>query len=103
MHRGGRWGSYIRYDDTQEPPRVNRQLLGRVLGYARPYRGTLALMVVAIVADSLVGLLPPLLYRELIDTVLPGRDLSRLKYSRSNRSRSNFSFPSKAVPGPVRL
>jgi ATP-binding cassette subfamily B protein len=78
MHRGGRWGSYLRYDDTQERPSLDRQLLGRVLGYARPYVGALSLMLLAIVANSLVGLVPPLLYRALIDEVLPGRDLRRL-------------------------
>ncbi len=78
MHRGGGWGSYLRYDESQARPQVDRRLLGRVLGYARPYVGTLSLMLVVIIADSLVGLVPPLLYRELIDTVLPGRDLARL-------------------------
>jgi len=78
MHRGGGWGSFIRFDESQSVPRIDRQLLRRVLGYARPYAGTLALMMVAIVADSLVGLVPPLLYRDLIDNVLPSRDLGRL-------------------------
>jgi ATP-binding cassette subfamily B protein len=40
--------------------------------------GSLALMVLAIFAASLLGLLPPLLYRELIDTVLPLGDRGRL-------------------------
>jgi ATP-binding cassette subfamily B protein len=35
-------------------------------------------MLVAIVVISLVELVPPLLYRDLIDNVLPGRDLARL-------------------------
>jgi len=78
MHRGGGWGSFIRFDESQPAPRIDRQVLRRVLGYARPYAGTLALMMVAIVADSLVGLVPPLLYRDLIDNVLPARDMGRL-------------------------
>ena len=78
MQRGGGWGSFIRFDESQPAPRIDRQLLRRVLGYARPYVGTLALMLIVIVADSLVGLVPPLLYRDLIDNVLPGRDMSQL-------------------------
>lgn len=75
--RGG-WGSFIRFDETQERPRVDRRLLHRVLGYARPHVGALSLMMLVIISDSLLGLVPPLLYRELIDKVLPGRDLGRL-------------------------
>ena len=53
-------------------------MLGRVLDYARPYWLSLALMLAAIGVTALIGLVPPLLYRDLIDNVLPGRDLARL-------------------------
>jgi len=78
MHHGGGWRSFVRYDDTQAPPKVSRRLLRRVLAYGRPYLGALALMLLAITANSLLGLVPPLLYRELIDKVLPQRDMPRL-------------------------
>jgi ATP-binding cassette subfamily B protein len=78
MCHGSGWWSYLRYDESKGRPRVDRQLLGRVLGYARPYWLLVSLMLVAIVVISLVELVPPLLYRDLIDNVLPGRDLSRL-------------------------
>jgi ATP-binding cassette subfamily B protein len=78
MHGGGGWRSYISFDETQERPQVDRRLLRRVLGYARPYVGALSLMLLVIVMSSLLGLVPPLLYRELIDKVLPGRDFGRL-------------------------
>jgi ATP-binding cassette subfamily B protein len=77
IHRGG-WWSYLRYDESKGRPRVDRQLLRRVLGYARPYWLLVSLMLVAIVVISLIGLVPPLLYRDLIDNVLPERDLPRL-------------------------
>ncbi len=77
MHGGG-WWSFLRYDEAKGQPRVDRALLGRVLAYARPYWALVGLMLVVIVIDSLVGLIPPLLYRDLIDRVLPDRDLGRL-------------------------
>ena len=78
MHHGGGWRSFMRYDQSKGRPQVSRHLLGRVLGYARPYWRSLSLMLVAIGATALMGLVPPLLYRDLIDNVLPNRDFSRL-------------------------
>jgi ATP-binding cassette subfamily B protein len=78
MMHGGGWWSYLRYDESKGRARVDRQLLHRVLGYARPYWGPVALMLLAIVAVALLGLIPPLLIRELIDNVLPNQDYARL-------------------------
>jgi ATP-binding cassette subfamily B protein len=70
----------MRYDEAKGRPQVSRQLLVRVLDYARPYWRSLALMLVAIGITALIGLIPPLLYRDLIDNVLPNRDFSRLNW-----------------------
>jgi ATP-binding cassette subfamily B protein len=78
MHHGGGWRSFMRYDQSNGLPQVSRHLLGRVLGYARPYWRSLSLILVAICTTALIGLVPPLLYRDLIDNVLPNRDFSRL-------------------------
>jgi ATP-binding cassette subfamily B protein len=78
MLHGGGWRSFMRYDESKGQPQVTRQLLGRVLGYARPYWRSLALMLAAIGVTALIGLVPPLLYRDLIDNVLPNRDFARL-------------------------
>jgi ATP-binding cassette, subfamily B, bacterial len=78
MLHGGGWRSYIRYDESKGQPRVDRTLLRRVLDYARPYWRSMLLMLVIIIVISLVGLIPPLLYRDLIDNVLPNRDFQRL-------------------------
>ena len=77
MHGGG-WHSFMQYDESKGKLQLSRQLLGRVLGYARPYWRLLALMLFAIGITTLIGLIPPLLYRDLIDHVLPNRDFSRL-------------------------
>jgi len=78
MLHGGGWWSYLRYDESKGRPQVDRQLLRRVLAYARPYAPFVILVLVTIVATSLLGLVPPLLYRDLIDNVLPNRDVARL-------------------------
>jgi ATP-binding cassette subfamily B protein len=78
MMHGGGWWSYLRYDESKGRPRVDSRLLGRVVAYARPYWGYVLLILLAIAVTSLLGLIPPLLYRDLIDKVLPEGDVARL-------------------------
>jgi len=74
----GGWWRFLSYDESQGTAKVDRALLRRVWGYARPYLRPLVFLLCAIVVTSLVELIPPLLYRDLFDTVLPNRDYSRL-------------------------
>jgi ATP-binding cassette subfamily B protein len=75
---GGGWWSYIRYDEERDRPEVSRALLRRVGDYARPYWRRAALMMGLIVLTSLLNLVPPLLYRDLLDNALPKGDATRL-------------------------
>jgi len=74
MHGSG-WWSYVKYDEEQDRPKVDRALLRRVLAYAGPYRGRLALVLSTILVISLLSLAPPLLMRALIDTAIPRGDM----------------------------
>ncbi len=78
MAHGGGWWSYIRYDEEHDRPHVSWALLRRVAGYARPYWGQAALMLGTILVISMMSLIPPLLYRDLIDHAIPARDFRRL-------------------------
>lgn len=75
---GGGIGFLLRHGDDQARPQINRALLRRVLGYARPYAGRIALLFVGIVTTIGLGLLTPLILRDLIDTALPQKDAARL-------------------------
>ncbi|MFL5803931.1 MAG: ABC transporter ATP-binding protein, partial [Roseiflexaceae bacterium] len=61
-----------------EKPKITWRLLRRVLAYARPYRWKIAGMLCIIVITSGLGLVTPLIMRDLIDRTLPDRDLKRL-------------------------
>ncbi|MEX2160648.1 MAG: ABC transporter ATP-binding protein [Anaerolineales bacterium] len=74
----GGWWRFLSYDESQGKPQVDRALLRRVWAYARPYAWPLAFMLAAIVVISIVELIPPLLYRDLFDNVLPNQDFGRL-------------------------
>ena len=75
---GGGIGFLLRHGDERARPQINRALLRRVLGYARPYAGRIALLFAGIVTTIGLGLLTPLILRDLIDTALPQKDAARL-------------------------
>src|SRR5262252_6124063 len=66
------------FTSTGAKPRVTWPLLRRVMGYAWPYRRLIAGMLLAILASTGLGLLRPLILRDLIDRTLPNRDFARL-------------------------
>jgi ATP-binding cassette subfamily B protein len=76
MHTGG-WWRYIEYDEKDKPT-ISTGLLKRVAQYARPYTLMLGLLLAAIFASSLIGLVPPLLYRAIVDDALGKNNLQLL-------------------------
>lgn len=76
MHGGG-WLVYFRTDD-EVTAQVTWPLLKRVLGYAWPYRWGLLVMFITILIGAGLGLLTPLILRDLIDRTLPQGDVTRL-------------------------
>jgi ATP-binding cassette subfamily B protein len=51
--------------------RLARDTAARVWGFARPYRGTIALFLATIVVAALLALVPPLVVRRIIDVAIP--------------------------------
>jgi ATP-binding cassette subfamily B protein len=74
MHYG--WFMSARSGD--EKPKVTRQLLLRVLSYAREYWWHIAGMLVTILLTTGFSLLTPLIFRNMIDVVIPAKDTQRL-------------------------
>jgi ATP-binding cassette subfamily B protein len=71
MNRGGA--------DFEPVPKERRgRTLRRIVAFFRPYRGRVAIVIVAILAVSLLGLINPILLKLLIDDALPSRDFGRL-------------------------
>lgn len=83
MMRGGGWFSFIR-NEEQEKPKLSRALLLRVFNYARPYWRKIFIMLAIILVTTGLGLLTPLIFRELIDNVLTDEGVYF-----GNRSRLN--------------
>ncbi|MEO0561972.1 MAG: ABC transporter transmembrane domain-containing protein, partial [Chloroflexota bacterium] len=58
--------------------KVTWGLVKRVMAYARPYTTQIILMFAAILVSTALGLLSPLIIRELIDNTIPNGNLPRL-------------------------
>ena len=76
MRHGGGWFMAMRAGDQK--PKLTRELLGRVLAYARPYWKGITGMLVMILITTGISLISPLIFRTMIDQVLPQKDLHKL-------------------------
>ena len=75
---GGGWWVYAWGSDQDKTKSVTWPLVKRVLGYARPYWNKIAITLVTILITTGLGLLTPLIFRDLIDNALPKGDIQRL-------------------------
>lgn len=76
MWHGGAW--YIAMRQGDEKPKVTKELLLRVFTYARGYWRHIAGMLVTITLTTGLSLLTPLIFRNMIDVVIPAKDTNRL-------------------------
>ena len=74
MHGG--WYQYMRSGDQK--PKVTKELLLRVLNYAKPYWWHISGMLITILFSAALTLVSPLIFRQMIDTVLPSKNLNQL-------------------------
>ncbi|MGD9136784.1 MAG: ABC transporter ATP-binding protein [Desulfobacterales bacterium] len=77
---GTGWWTYIRYDQERDRPKISSALLRRVWGYAKPYQRKVLGLLATIFAITGLSLIPPLLYRDLIDNAIMNKDTSRLNW-----------------------
>lgn len=80
MNHGGGWWRYIAHDETKGRPKVDRQLLIRALSYGKPYGMMIGVVLFTILVGAIIDLIPPLLFRDLIDKVIPSQDYTRLNW-----------------------
>jgi ATP-binding cassette subfamily B protein len=73
----GGWHDQLRRDpDAVAGVKLDRKVVRRVLLFARPYRWMLIGFVVTILADTILTIIPPLIFRAILDHhAIPRRDL----------------------------
>ena len=63
---------------TTRNPNQDRETLRRVIGVFGPYRAQIGVIAFAILVSSAIGLVNPLLLKQIIDHAIPSRDMSLL-------------------------
>lgn len=71
MGHGG-WGLMrsLRRDEDVLSKRIDRRTVRRAIGFARPYRGTLAVFLTVVVLDALVVVANPLILRKILNLIV---------------------------------
>jgi ATP-binding cassette subfamily B protein len=78
---GGPWGGFMggAGGDFERVPKERRgRTVRRIVAFFKPYRLEVAVVLVAILATSLIGLVNPILLKLLIDEAIPKRDFGLL-------------------------
>jgi ATP-binding cassette subfamily B protein len=69
---------HVMSHQSDTPQTIGSETRRRVWGYARPYRSKVAGFLAVVTASSLLGVVPPLLFREIIDGAIVTGDRDRL-------------------------
>lgn len=67
-------------DEKVELPKVTQKMAARILGYFAPYWIQMLLVIGSIIATSILGLVPPILIKTIIDRALPQRNFKILTF-----------------------
>jgi len=73
----GQWhtiASFRRDPDSVRGKNLERETIRRVIGLCRPYRRPLVGFLVTVVLAAIVGAIPPLILRSLLDTAVPDQN-----------------------------
>lgn len=75
---GSGWWAYMSHNEKEDRPAVNRSLLLRVWDFAKPYQLKVIGLLVTIFIITGLSLIPPLLFRQLIDVAIPDENVRML-------------------------
>ena len=69
---------FLTEEEKQDLPQVDGKLLGRILGYLKPYWLQFALVFLTILLSAVIGLYPSILTGRIVDEALVGQDMRLL-------------------------
>ena len=75
---GGFGGGCFRYSETKEKPNISRSMLTKIAKYFLPYWKLLILLAISIIITSVLGLLPAIFIKNIIDIALPQKNINLL-------------------------
>jgi ATP-binding cassette subfamily B protein len=65
---------------TEDPKGIDRKTVARVWSFSTPYRRMVVGFIILIVLGTVIGLIPTLAFRDIIDTAIENKDRSRLNW-----------------------
>lgn len=65
-------------DESAEKPKLTKQILVRIMRYFVPFWKQMILAVIAILLAALLGLVPPIITRNIVDVALPQKSMQLL-------------------------
>jgi len=76
LHGGNPWAAYQGFtkDKSVKKTTLADGTINRVLSYAAEFRGYIATYLTLLVIDSLLVVAQPLLFKQIVDVAIPGRD-----------------------------
>ena len=75
---GSGWWAFMSHNEKEDRPAVDRLLLLRVWDFAKPYQLKVIGLLVTIIIITGLSLIPPLLFRQLIDVAIPDENIRML-------------------------
>jgi ATP-binding cassette subfamily B protein len=74
----GGWGLMrsMRRDESMRQHKLTAGIVRRIAAFAKPYRGALAVFLLLIIIDAVVGAANPLIYRSIIDNGILGHNVN---------------------------
>jgi len=65
-------------DEKIKMPKITKEMVSRILGYFHPYWKQMLLALISIIITSILGIIPPILIKNIVDKALPQKDLRLL-------------------------
>ena len=78
MQQMGYRGSRYYHEETEEKPHITKALVFRMLTYFSPYWKLMSGMVLTIIITSILGIIPAILTKNIIDIALPQKNINLL-------------------------
>ena len=66
--------------NSDTPKGIDRNTVKRVWSFSRPYRTSIVVFMVLIIAGTIIGLVPTLAFRDILDTAIANSDRTRLNW-----------------------
>lgn len=83
MGMGGHHFRHMSYEDidSMPKPKITKEIITRIISFFKPYWKQLIIVFLALISMALLGLVPPMMTKRIIDIALPEKNFKLLVYT----------------------